>query len=633
LRTPPTTFLTNFTAEKSLFFLLAVTSDVDTYYWHTARETFDLWGSNIVAKGDMETVTLNPSADDGTNDIWIDGWADTTGGTGGYVDASVTKHAGSYSIKVCASNTGQRSYFDNTVTTRGGGIYNVGQTITVSELTNYRLSFWTRGDLTNAGAYEIRDIASGNYLQSNGTWDVGANWFTTGVAGSTFTQVVKLFTTPEDATTLLLRFGSAAANNAIAYFDDVSLQKSLTKSNARIESLDQGGLGTVEHGIDIEAYGGGVAEAGDFTFQILNQGEASDTFKNDTFVNRAVQLKMGFVDTTNGVQVSDMLMLENYITADVKYFTWQRMEFHCVDPMYYLNTELPDIVISRDSHPRAPEESLGKCIPYLYGDFLTYNTETVSDTSKHRHWEQFNLAPTIVTSFGSSTYAATNPTHTIASHVCHTIDEKFLLSSDGVLGLLHGGTTDINTTYGGFDVGKELLCTWYIIPESVSDGTDDTQSSGNQYEYAVDKDAVSHFDMAAGKKLYFKLTRKGDGTLIGFTTATNAEVEIFTLFGNISATGDIAQWGRVIATAAYSTGHQHSGIANQNTVRSVVTTLSGTFDWETVVKDWEFGYECTVDTGAVKHTAVGFKSLSVQKFGVVIKSQSLMTGNRRGTIR
>lgn len=627
LRTAPTKFLSDFDTEKNLFYLLVVNSSASTYYWHTAKEAFDLWGADILVNGNCETVTLNPSADDGTNDIWVDSWADVSGGTGGYVDATATKHAGTYGIKIRAANDGTRSYFDNTIDTRGGGLYDVGQVITVTASTNYRLSFWTRGDVTNAGAYRIKNVQNDYYLQANGTWAASEYWFPTGVAGATYIEVVKQFTTRTGATTLLIAFASAAVTGAIAYFDDISLQKSLTKSNANIESLEGEGIGNVEHGIDIEAFGGGVAETGDFSFRVLNQDEISDTYKNEVFINRGVQLKMGFVDATLGVQLTDMLMIANYTIAEVPYFQWQRMEFHCVDPMFQMNTTLPDILVTKQSHPRAPEESLGKCLPYLYGDFVTFNTATVADTAKNRHFELFDLAPTIVTSYGSSLYAATNPTHTIASHVCHTIDEKFLMSSDGAMGLIdEGDITEINTTYGGFDVGKQMTCTWYIIPESNSTGTDDAQAAGNQFDYAVDKSTTSHFDMAVNKALYYKLNRKGDGTLIGYTTAANAEIEIYTLYGNISATGDIAQWAKIIDTGTYSTGHQHSGNANQNTVRSVVTTLSGTFDWSTLLEDWEFGYVCTVDIGAVKHTVVGLKSVVVNKFGTIIN-------NRKSVVR
>lgn len=90
----------------------------------------------------------------------------------------------------------------------------VYQDITVVAGSAYTLSFWTRGDATNAGRYLVYD--------NDNAADI-ISLVSTAVVGTTYTKVTAAFTVPAGCTSIRVLLYCPAANGGIAYFDDVSL--------------------------------------------------------------------------------------------------------------------------------------------------------------------------------------------------------------------------------------------------------------------------------------------------------------------------------------------------------------------------------------------------------------------------
>ncbi len=90
----------------------------------------------------------------------------------------------------------------------------VGKTIHAQEETQYRLSFWARGNGSVAGRYEVWDVTAGASIVAVTS---------TGVTGTTYTQVNVDFTTPAGCTGVQIWFMCANTNGASTWFDDVSL--------------------------------------------------------------------------------------------------------------------------------------------------------------------------------------------------------------------------------------------------------------------------------------------------------------------------------------------------------------------------------------------------------------------------
>jgi hypothetical protein len=80
---------------------------------------------------------------------------------------------------------------------------------------SYKFFFWTRGDGTNAGRYQIENVTAGN--------DIIARTSTL-ITGTTFTMVTLAFTIPAGCTTARVDLWCPAANGGIAYYDDTNLE-------------------------------------------------------------------------------------------------------------------------------------------------------------------------------------------------------------------------------------------------------------------------------------------------------------------------------------------------------------------------------------------------------------------------
>lgn len=96
--------------------------------------------------------------------------------------------------------------------TRGDTAISVYQDITVIPGKLYRLLFYTRGDATNAGSYSVYDVTN--------SADIVAE-VTTGVTGTSYSAVSKLFVTPVDCVSIRVTLLGGSAG--VVYFDDVSV--------------------------------------------------------------------------------------------------------------------------------------------------------------------------------------------------------------------------------------------------------------------------------------------------------------------------------------------------------------------------------------------------------------------------
>lgn len=123
----------------------------------------------------------------------------------GVVDEHIIVHSGTHAAKL---TSGAANWYTPQVIHQ----------MTVTPGQKYQLSFWTRGDGTNAGKYAIYDLSNSSYLNST------AQGLTTGITGTTYTQVTTSFTAPAGCNSIIFYFLSANILNAVTYFDDLSLR-------------------------------------------------------------------------------------------------------------------------------------------------------------------------------------------------------------------------------------------------------------------------------------------------------------------------------------------------------------------------------------------------------------------------
>ncbi|MCI0726419.1 MAG: hypothetical protein L0332_06810 [Chloroflexi bacterium] len=136
----------------------------------------------------------------GSPDIF-NAWAETAG-SGTITRNPTIKHSGGFS---CALTTAG-----------GGGNTFVSQYYPANEGEKYQLLFWARGNGSVAGRYRITNETTGA--------DIVA-LTSTGVTGTTWTQVTKDFTVPAGCKSIGVHFYNSSTASTTVYFDDAELRQ------------------------------------------------------------------------------------------------------------------------------------------------------------------------------------------------------------------------------------------------------------------------------------------------------------------------------------------------------------------------------------------------------------------------
>ena len=217
--------------------------------------------------------------------------------------------------------------------------------ITVIAEKNYRFSFWTRGDGSNPGKYFIYDVSNSGYIVASST----------GITGTTYTQVVFDFVTP--ASCVLVNVGFQAPNaGSVVYFDDSSLtnlEEVVAVSWTQLTDVMQDPGPTWEAGLP----GGGlldlVADTGILTFHLNNSqwnsaslaGRYSPAHANilANFVEGA-PIKVE-ISVDGGAAVRRFLGTIAFIRPASGAYEFPMVEVECHDWMGYLSTQELGVII------------------------------------------------------------------------------------------------------------------------------------------------------------------------------------------------------------------------------------------------------------------------------------------------
>ena len=156
----------------------------------------------LLDDGDFETAGA------GGADVFAS-WAETAG-TGAIEDEGTLVHGGDHAAKLTAGSSANTLIKASPLPTNDGNI-------PVRPGTSCALTFWTRGDGTNAGRYQVYDVTNGAFIRTT---------VTTSITGTTYTLVTYTFTVPDGCYAVNINLVCPSANGGIAYFDDVSLTAS-----------------------------------------------------------------------------------------------------------------------------------------------------------------------------------------------------------------------------------------------------------------------------------------------------------------------------------------------------------------------------------------------------------------------
>lgn len=184
----------------------------------------------------------------GGADIWS-GWVESAGNGALEKETSIV-HTGGSAAKITAGASANTT-IQNPLT----GII-PGQ--------QYTLTFWTRGDGTNDGRYQVYDFSNSATIVQGST----------GVTGTTYTQVTVNFTAPTGCVIVQIWFKSPLANGGIAYFDDVSVKP--VQSSSKLWFA--GGMSVAAQGQPALYFPAITRKAGQVVKTTINQPSATELF-------------------------------------------------------------------------------------------------------------------------------------------------------------------------------------------------------------------------------------------------------------------------------------------------------------------------------------------------------------------
>lgn len=171
-----------------LFLFIVLTSPIIAQY-----------GTNELSGANAGFETFTGTEDDGTTDDFAN-WAEVTD----TCDATTTKHGGTYAVNL-RSAAGTQAQIRTSVSTQSTGAF------------TYRVSGWSRGDGTNAGEIQLRDVTNASYIFT---------WVSTGITGTSYQYYEKQGTAGAGCSSLLYYLRSDAGTKQ-SWFDDVEIRRQL----------------------------------------------------------------------------------------------------------------------------------------------------------------------------------------------------------------------------------------------------------------------------------------------------------------------------------------------------------------------------------------------------------------------
>lgn len=258
-------------------------------------------------------IVLNPGFEDGTHTpvTDFDYWTEVEV-SGSITPDITTPHAGSYSVKI------QQGVSDDT--------YIMSDAFTVTPGVTYHLTFYTKTDAgDNAGRYAVWDSTNSAWITS---------WTTTGITGTTWTQVSTSFQAPAGCLLAKVGFRSSTTATDWAYFDTVVVAQddayiyvahsSLASGDTTIlKGFDTAGTPSVEF-IGITSTATAVTGGYRYTCDRNKDGSGQNNWGNGTAVVNTGAAGDGFIEvySTQSLDGSAGPSLDMNVRASGTYNDW-----------------------------------------------------------------------------------------------------------------------------------------------------------------------------------------------------------------------------------------------------------------------------------------------------------------------
>jgi hypothetical protein len=288
--------------------------------------------------------------------------------------------------------------------------------------------------------------------------------------------------------------------------------------------------------------GGSFGQVGNFTFSLArwNNYTGIKNFFNDLYPQTSKPLltaktvRIGYLWYNGSNTLADITWEATYYIQDYSFPNDSELKIVCYAKDELSAKQIPPYVVQKDFDNGisyfldAPDESYGKILPIIYGDFSTLNLD----------YETFSLAPAIQISKGNY--------YKVCSHICKEVSAggylyEYLDAVQTVMELSASSpvTTNNRSGHAIYLVGRaeSVKGRLKLIPRGYITG-------GTDYQNAIDKDSDSYATLAVSDTIKWALSaRLSDsqfGLFNGIRTDCNFIVKWDASGGNVNAS--VAYW-------------------------------------------------------------------------------------------
>jgi hypothetical protein len=250
-------------------------------------------------------------------------------------------------------------------------------------------------------------------------------------------------------------------------------------------------VSNMRSGMDI-SFGGGNTYISDFAINLLNYDSFNEILENPDFENGMVTVYLFFIHPgISYILLSNAMVINNGIIDSIIYYNSTRIIVKCTGGDYFKHRIIPENKINRNDYPFAPESSIGKTIPMLYGSFLGTDLRL----------NNYNLAPAYNIDENSREYIFAKHECKSDSIHCYTFVKKNQAISDIISNWVYSNSSLCSTA----KLTGDLKCE--IILQPKLKGTQMDSEYNNNYKNAVDNCPSTSVNIQSNDNFYLKFDK------------------------------------------------------------------------------------------------------------------------------
>lgn len=348
-------------------------------------------------------------------------------------------------------------------------------------------------------------------------------------------------------------------------------------------------ISSIEKSLDV-TQGGTIGTVGNFSFAIAryNLYTGASNFFNDFYpatskpllTSKTVDFGICWVGATTLAEIT-WLPTSHYI--EDYYYEDNAIHLTCIEYDELTATELPYYTIQNEFdngisyYTSAPDESYGKPIPLVYGDFASLDLD----------YENYRIAPMIRVSKGNIWKAS--------SHICHTIDAStsFIYQYEDkpeTMMVLTSDSPSFTNTRAGHSInmaqrGAALIGMIKFIPR----GYLGAPYNGTNLDYVIDKSIDTYGTITPGQTAAFQIGLDLTTNELGEFTGVNADCALVVKWD--ASGGNVDSQVKYYHPQMGSNSGYSSWVASQSS-SGVDNTINyyfgqGNYDYGANPKKWE----------------------------------------------